>query len=74
MQNSINRLETIYGKIKHKYAKGDIASLIVDRLNGVTQSQGRQLIQDSATGSGDAEIDCLVILDRSVDLISPFLV
>ena len=32
VQNSINRLETIYGKIKYKYAKGNIASLIYERL------------------------------------------
>lgn len=32
VQNSINRLETIYGKIKYKYAKGNIASLICERL------------------------------------------
>jgi len=39
VQNSINRLETIYGKIKYKYAKGNIAHLILDRL--MEQTQGR---------------------------------
>ena len=39
VQNSINRLETIYGKIKYKYAKGNIASLITRRLS--EQQQGR---------------------------------
>ena len=39
VQNSINRLETIYGKIKYKYAKGNIAALILNRL--MEQTQGR---------------------------------
>lgn len=35
--------------------------------------QGRQLIADTATGGGgDAEIDSLILLDRTIDLISPF--
>lgn len=35
--------------------------------------QGRQLIADTATGGGgDAEIDGLILLDRTIDLISPF--
>ena len=72
VQYSINRLETIYGKIKYKYAKGNISSLIIDRLH--EQTQGRQLIQEQATGSGDAEIDCMILLDRTIDLISPFCV
>ena len=42
VQNSINRLETIYGRIKYKYAKGDIACTIIDRL--MREMQGRQLI------------------------------
>jgi len=33
VQNSINRLETIYGRIKYKYAKGNVASLILRRLH-----------------------------------------
>lgn len=70
VQNSINRLESIYGRIKYKYAKGNIASLILNRLG--EQQQGRQLIQDTATGATDAEIDCLILLDRTIDLISPF--
>ena len=71
VQNSINRLETIYGKIKYKFAKGDVSSLICERM--VRQTQGRALISDNAAGgSGDAEIDCLIMLDRSIDLISPF--
>ena len=73
VQNSINRLETIYGKIKYKYAKGNIASLITRRLS--EQQQGRQLIQDTATGGAtDAEIESLILIDRTVDLISPFCV
>ena len=32
VQNSINRLETIYGKIKYKFAKGDVSSLICERM------------------------------------------
>lgn len=70
VQNSINRLETIFGKIKYKYAKGDVASVILDRLK--KQTQGRQLIQNDPNESADAEIDCLLLIDRSVDPISPF--
>jgi len=39
------------------------------------QTQGRQLISDSAAGgAADAEIDCMILLDRSIDLVSPFLI
>jgi len=37
VQNSIARLETVYGKIKYKYAKGNVASTIVERLQNATQ-------------------------------------
>ena len=30
--NSINRIETVFGQIKHKYAKGNISSNIVERI------------------------------------------
>ena len=33
------------------------------------------MISDSATGgNADAEIDCMILLDRSIDPISPFLI
>ena len=61
------------GKIKHKYAKGNIASLILERLQN-SQTTGR-VVNDAMTGSAfEAEIDCLLLMDRSVDLISPFCV
>jgi hypothetical protein len=32
VQNSINRIETVFGPIKYKYAKGDDACQILNRL------------------------------------------
>ncbi len=65
--NSINRLESVFGQIKHKYAKGDDSVQILKRL------------KDSAPiGDGhsaqDPEIDCLMLIDRNIDLVSPFCV
>lgn len=72
VQNSIARLETVYGKIKYKYAKGNIASTIVERLQNATQ--GVKVPEAALSQQNQAEIDAVVFLDRTVDLISPFCV
>jgi hypothetical protein len=33
VQSSINRLETVFGQIKYKFAKGDDATQILGRVN-----------------------------------------
>jgi hypothetical protein len=68
--NSINRLETVFGSIREKYAKGNIASNILERLK---LSESNRVNPEASAGGGfDAELDGLILLDRSIDLISPF--
>jgi len=67
-QTSITRLETVFGQIKYKFAKGDDASQILARLN---QSA---LPIDSAQAGSESEIDALFLIDRNVDLVTPFCV
>jgi hypothetical protein len=69
VQNSINRIETVYGQIKYKYAKGTESCQILKRIKDAAQIQ-----EGPAPGQPEAEIDCLIMLDREVDLVSPLCV
>lgn len=60
VKETIQRLEAIYGKIPLKYAKGDWSSIIHDGLS------------DGKEGTNSA-IDTLILIDRSVDLITPLM-
>ena len=67
VHNSINRIETVYGQIKYKYAKGTESCQILKRIKEAAPlSEG--------SGQAEAEIDCLIMLDREVDLVSPLCV
>ncbi len=66
VQNSIQRLETVFGPIKYKYAKGDDSCQILQRLH--------QHRHEDPQPNQDSEIDCMVLLDRTIDLVTPFCV
>ena len=70
MTNSIERLEAIYGPIKYKIGKGDVATRIITKLNATRQHR-----EGGPEGGGfdDAgEIEGLVLVDRTTDLVTPF--
>ncbi len=71
VQSSINRIESVFGQIKYKYAKGDDACQILNRMKDMAPP-----IDASAStgGQSESEIDCLIMLDRGIDLVSPFCV
>ena len=71
VQNSLQRLETLYNKIKFKYAKGPVSTQILQNLQ-TQQSTASNYTQ--STQAVDSEIDCLLMLDRGIDLVSPFCV
>ena len=70
VQKSINRIEKTFGNIKYKFAKGNVSNQIINRLkqDAIRNATGA----DQQVGSSDAEFDCLIMLDRNIDLISPF--
>lgn len=39
VQQSLQRLETVFGKIKYKFAKGNVSCSIVNKLNAINASQ-----------------------------------
>ncbi len=61
----MNRIESVFGPIKYKYAKGDDACQILGRL------KDSQPLTDMG-GNVESEVDCLFLIDRGVDMISPF--
>ena len=74
-QKSIIRLETVFGHIKHKFAKGNVSASILNKIKQHNQQSGQRGTSDQQAGiSFDAEIDALIMLDRSIDLVSPFCV
>jgi len=60
VKNSIVLLESLYGSIPTKYAKGKWASLVYDSLPKVESNAA-------------SRIDALVLLDRELDMITPLL-
>jgi len=60
----------VFGKIKYKFAKGNISARIINRINEKNATSSFAMM----SGQQDSEIDCLIMMDRSVDLVSPFCV
>lgn len=70
IQNSINRIESVFGQIKYKFAKGDDSCQILKRLKETAPiSDGSASINQP-----EPEIDGLLMIDRKIDLVSPFCV
>lgn len=63
--SSILRLETIFGPIQHKFAKGKQSVRILEKLR-------TQQVQPQHEQAEHREIDAMIMLDRDVDLVSPF--
>eukprot|EP00357_Protocruzia_adherens_P031928 CAMPEP_0114991808 /NCGR_PEP_ID=MMETSP0216-20121206/11580_1 /TAXON_ID=223996 /ORGANISM="Protocruzia adherens, Strain Boccale" /LENGTH=590 /DNA_ID=CAMNT_0002355181 /DNA_START=29 /DNA_END=1801 /DNA_ORIENTATION=- len=63
--NSIRKLEYLYGKIPAKYGKGKASLRILEILDNTQEEHMGEL------EGGGSEIDCLVMIDRTVDLVTP---
>lgn len=62
LTRSIIKFETIFGKIKYKYAKGDNARILKKLLDQE---------EEISPFDTDSEVFASIILDRSVDFITP---
>jgi len=67
VKHSIQRLETLYGKIPLKFAKGAWSVNILESIQG----KEKEIKPGSAEENQYSEIDALVLLDRTVDLYTP---
>ena len=63
LARTIIKFETVFGKIKHKYAKGDFAC----KVNMLLENQ-----EENALFDNENEILACVMLDRSVDFLTMF--
>lgn len=82
--DAILRLEKVYGTIKYKFAKGNVSCSILNKilkqhaLEGLIQDAEPGLRSDTPKYTGykdeikQGEIEGLIMIDRSVDLITPF--
>ena len=62
LANAVVKLETCFGKIKHKYIKGDLAQTFCDLVSEKEKENDLQATDDEILG--------MVVLDRSVDFIT----
>lgn len=62
LTRSIIKFEAVFGKIKHKYAKGDYSKLL--RSNLINE-------EEISPFETDNEILASIMIDRSVDFITP---
>lgn len=70
VKDSINRIEAVFGPMKYKFAKGTDSCQILRRIK-----ETAPIADAGAGGNGpESEIDCLLMIDREVDLVSPFCV
>ena len=66
---SIQRLQIIYGKIPNIYCKGDNSCKVVEMMTRMQKEHFKKLQLEESTN----EIDQLIILDRSVDILTPLI-
>jgi len=64
VKDSINRLESLFGQIPMRYARGDWSCMVYDSL---------LFNRDIGLDYPQSQIDGLIILDRTLDLYTPFL-
>jgi hypothetical protein len=57
----------VFGHIKYKYAKGDDSCQILKRIKDSAP-------MGDSSGQMESEIDCLLMIDRNIDLVTPFCV
>jgi len=68
VRDSINRIESVFGQIKYKFAKGSDSCQILRRIKDAAPAD------ESGSGGPMSEIDCLVMVDSEIDLVTPFCV
>ncbi|KAL0589806.1 hypothetical protein ABG067_002031 [Albugo candida] len=66
--NSIIKLQTIFGMIPNIKYKGSISKIVYDQ---VAQFKREQEIVGNPVGILDPEIETLILIDRTVDLVTP---
>lgn len=71
VKHSIQRLEAMYGKIPIKCGKGEWSCMILDSL--VKKGGKEEEKPEKEEETQYSEIDALIMLDRSVDMITPLL-
>lgn len=69
VKQSVMRLETIFGRIRYKFGKGPVSYKIIDELN---YKAAKSVINNAHHNDEFGEIDGLFMIDRSVDLLTPF--
>ena len=62
LANAVVKLETCFGKIKHKYIKGDLAQIFCDTVEEKEKENDLRISDDEILG--------MIVLDRSVDFIT----
>ena len=63
LSRAIVKFETVFGKIKHKYVKGDYSKILKDIL---------EKEEENSPFETDSDILACVMMDRNVDFITPF--
>ena len=61
MAESIQRIEMIYGKIPNIFSIGNGAKIVYEHL----------VSKKSKNQEKNGDIDCMILIDRKVDLITP---
>jgi len=70
-------LQSLYGNISHFKAKGHLANIVLDMIKQMNQQVAEKKAKGEEGGDGSSstsdvsEIDTLVLIDRTVDWISP---
>ena len=65
---SIHRLQLVFGRVNSIFSKGYSAKTINEIIK-IMESESKLKIDDNPRG----EIDCLVVLDRNLDFVTPML-
>ncbi len=70
VKDSISRIESVFGNIKYKFAKGPDSVQILKRI----KDQAPVGDGSGSVGGPEPEIDALIMIDREIDMVSPFCV
>lgn len=62
---SIHRLQSVYGRVRNIFGKGNFAKSVIDIL--------RIKEQEIKIDDKEGDIEHLIVFDRSIDLVTPLL-
>ncbi|CAK4069166.1 unnamed protein product [Aphanomyces euteiches] len=65
---SVNKMQILYGLIPNVKYKGSMSQVVYENM---ALFQKKQQAEGNSIGSVEPEIDTLILLDRTVDLVSP---